>query len=127
MRIDPEEAALYGQEPGTFTDWEDLPATSDLLYYEGLHGAVVNDTVDVAQYPDLLIGVVPVVNLEWIQKLHRDKSMRGYSTEAVIDTILRRMPDYELDGPFVRFEDAGDVYAVRELPVRFTPGARETT
>ena len=50
--------------------------------------------VDIAQHPDLLIGVVPVINLEWIQKLWRDKAKRGYSTEAVTDTILRRMPDY---------------------------------
>jgi phosphoribulokinase len=88
------EAAPYGQEPGTFTDWEDLPAETDMLFYEGLHGAVVTDAVDVAQHADLLIGVVPVINLEWIQKLWRDKHVRGYSTEAVTDTILRRMPDY---------------------------------
>ena len=50
--------------------------------------------VNIAQHPDLLVGVVPVINLEWIQKLWRDKSKRGYSTEAVTDTILRRMPDY---------------------------------
>ena len=89
-----EEAEPYGQEPATFTPWESLPVGSDLLFYEGLHGAVVTEEADVAQYPDLLIGVVPVVNLEWIQKLHRDRSMRGYSTEAVTDTILRRMHDY---------------------------------
>jgi phosphoribulokinase len=89
-----EEAEPYGQPPGTFTPWEELPTGSDLLFYEGLHGAVVTETVDVARFPDLLIGVVPVVNLEWIQKLHRDKSTRGYSTEAVTDTILRRMHDY---------------------------------
>ncbi|WP_447777956.1 phosphoribulokinase [Variovorax boronicumulans] len=91
---DPVEAAPYKQEPGTFTPWEDLPADTDLLFYEGLHGAVVTPEVDVARYPDLLIGVVPVINLEWIQKLYRDKHVRGYSTEAVTDTILRRMPDY---------------------------------
>lgn len=91
---DPIEAAPYKQDPGTFTKWEDLPNDTDLLFYEGLHGAVVTDTVDVSKYPDLLIGVVPVINLEWIQKLYRDKNMRGYSTEAVTDTILRRMPDY---------------------------------
>ena len=68
--------------------------TLDLLFYEGLHGAVVTDKVNVAQYADLKIGVVPVINLEWIQKLHRDRAARGYSTEAVTDTILRRMPDY---------------------------------
>jgi phosphoribulokinase len=91
---DAEEAAPYQQDPGTFTPWEDVPAGTDLLYYEGLHGAVVTDEVNVAQYPDLLVGVVPVINLEWIQKLYRDKKQRGYSTEAVTDTILRRMPDY---------------------------------
>jgi len=91
---DLDEAAPYQQEPGTFTAWEDVPAGTDLLFYEGLHGAVVTPEVNIAQHPDLLIGVVPVINLEWIQKLWRDKSKRGYSTEAVTDTILRRMPDY---------------------------------
>jgi phosphoribulokinase len=88
-----EEAAPWNQEPGTFTPWQDLPP-SDLLFYEGLHGAVVTDKVNVAQHADLLVGVVPIINLEWIQKLIRDKGARGYSTEAVVDTILRRMPDY---------------------------------
>jgi phosphoribulokinase len=91
---DPVEAAPYGQEPGTFTAWEDLPEGTDLLFYEGLHGAVVTEEVNIARHPDLLIGVVPVINLEWIQKLWRDKHVRGYSAEAVTDTILRRMPDY---------------------------------
>ncbi len=88
------EAAPYGQPPGTFTEWEDLPSGTDLLFYEGLHGAVVTEKVNIAQYADLLIGVVPVINLEWIQKLQRDKAQRGYSTEAVTETILRRMHDY---------------------------------
>ena len=88
------EAEPFGQPPGTFTPWEDLPSGADLLFYEGLHGAVATDEVDVAQHADLLIGVVPVINLEWIQKVQRDKAERGYSTEAVMDTILRRMPDY---------------------------------
>jgi phosphoribulokinase len=91
---DPDEAAPYKQDPGTFTPWEAVPAGTDLLFYEGLHGAVVTPEIDIARHPDLLIGVVPVINLEWIQKLWRDKKMRGYSTEAVTDTILRRMPDY---------------------------------
>ncbi|MFI4889258.1 MAG: phosphoribulokinase [Steroidobacterales bacterium] len=91
---DDKEAAPYKQPPGTFTAWEELPQGTDLLFYEGLHGAVVTPEVNVARHPDLLIGVVPVVNLEWIQKLYRDKTQRGYSTEAVTDTILRRMPDY---------------------------------
>ncbi len=88
------EAKPYAQDPGTFTPWEDLSGDTDLLFYEGLHGAVVTDDVNIARYPDLLIGVVPVINLEWIQKLWRDKHVRGYSAEAVADTILRRMPDY---------------------------------
>ena len=91
---DAAEAAPYQQEPGTFTAWEDLAPDTDMLFYEGLHGAVVTPEVNVAKYPDLLIGVVPVINLEWIQKLYRDKNVRGYSAEAVTDTILRRMPDY---------------------------------
>jgi phosphoribulokinase len=91
---DTEEAAPFGQEPGTFTPWTDLPEGSDLLFYEGLHGAAKTDAVDVGRHADLLVGVVPIINLEWTQKLHRDKNLRGYSQEAVVDTILRRMPDY---------------------------------
>jgi len=89
-----EEAEPYAQEPGTFTAWEAIADDTALLFYEGLHGAVVTPQYNVAQYADLRIGVVPVINLEWIQKLWRDKHQRGYSTEAVTDTILRRMPDY---------------------------------
>lgn len=91
---DDAEAAPFGQEPGTFTPWESLVPDTDLLFYEGLHGAVVTDTVDVARHADLRIGVVPLINLEWIQKLHRDRATRGYTVEAVTETILRRMPDY---------------------------------
>ncbi len=91
---DDEEAEKYGSQPGTFTDWEQIPQDTGLLFYEGLHGAVVTDEVNVAQHCDLKIGVVPVINLEWIQKIHRDKMDRGYSEEAIKDTILRRMPDY---------------------------------
>jgi phosphoribulokinase len=91
---DDREAELYGKPPGTFTDWKEFPENTDLLFYEGLHGAIKTDKVDVAKHADLKIGVVPVINLEWIQKIHRDKAARGYSTEAVTDTILRRMPDY---------------------------------
>jgi phosphoribulokinase len=91
---DETEAAPFKQKPGTFTPWQDLPADTDLLFYEGLHGAVIDGEVDVARHVDLRIGVVPVINLEWIQKLHRDRASRGYSTEAVTDTILRRMHDY---------------------------------
>ena len=89
-----EEAAPYQKTAGTFTPWEDIPLDTDMLFYEGLHGAIVTERVNVAQHPDLLIGVVPVINLEWVQKLHRDKLVRGYTQEAIVDTILRRMPDY---------------------------------
>jgi phosphoribulokinase len=90
-----EEQALRWNLPmGCFTEWEDLPVGTDCLFYEGLHGAVQTGTVDVARHVDLLIGVVPTINLEWIQKLHRDTKIRGYSAEAVQDTILRRMHDY---------------------------------
>ncbi|MDR0478729.1 MAG: phosphoribulokinase [Burkholderiaceae bacterium] len=88
------EAAPYQQEPGTFTPWHDIPPGSDLLFYEGLHGCVADGDIDVSRHADLRVGVVPIINLEWIQKLHRDQHMRGYSQEAVTDTILRRMPDY---------------------------------
>lgn len=81
-------------KPGEFTPWEDIPPGSDLLFYEGLHGGVVTPTNNAAKYVDMLIGVVPIVNLEWIQKIFRDNAERGYSAEAIVDTILRRMPDY---------------------------------
>ncbi|HJV83733.1 phosphoribulokinase [Noviherbaspirillum sp.] len=124
---DEEEAAPYRQPPGTFTAWEDIPTDTDLLFYEGLHGGVVHKNINIAQYPDLLIGVVPVINLEWIQKLWRDKSMRGYSTEAVTDTILRRMPDYvnyicpQFSRTHVNFQrvpcvDTSNPFIAREIP-----------
>ncbi len=91
---DAQEADRHGVPPGEFTAWAAFDDGADLLFYEGLHGCVVNDTVNLAALADLKIGVVPVVNLEWIQKIHRDRSTRGYSTEAVTDTILRRMHAY---------------------------------
>ncbi|RRH97690.1 phosphoribulokinase [Mesorhizobium tamadayense] len=90
---DEDEEKLYGTPPGNFTEWREF-APSDLLFYEGLHGCVVTDKINLARHADLKIGVVPVINLEWIQKIHRDRATRGYSTEAVMDVILRRMPDY---------------------------------
>ncbi len=124
---DPTEAAPYGQAPGTFTPWEDLDQGSDLLFYEGLHGGVVYEEIDVARHPDLLIGVVPIINLEWIQKLHRDRSQRGYSKEAVVDTILRRMPDYlnyicpQFSRTHVNFQrvpvvDTSNPFIARDIP-----------
>jgi phosphoribulokinase len=122
-----EEAEQWGQEPGTFTAWQEIPEGSDLLFYEGLHGAVVTSDVDVSQYPDLLIGVVPVVNLEWIQKINRDCRYRGYSVEAVTDVILRRMHDYthyicpQFSRTHVNFQrvpivDTSNPFIAREIP-----------
>jgi phosphoribulokinase len=91
---DAAEARELGGEPGTFTPWQPMAEASDLLFYEGLHGGYVGAQADVARHVDLLVGVVPIINLEWIQKLHRDQTLRGYSQEAVVETILRRMPDY---------------------------------
>jgi phosphoribulokinase len=124
---DREEAVRYNCAIGSFTDWEALPAKNDLLFYEGLHGAVKTDKVNIAQYPDLKIGVVPVINLEWIQKIHRDCSARGYATEEVMETMLRRMPDYiryicpqftETDINFQRVPtvDTSNPFAARWIP-----------
>ena len=127
---DETEAAPYAHlelRPGEFTPWEDTPADSDMLFYEGLHGALVTDDVDIAQHVDLKIGVVPVVNLEWIQKIHRDTSDRGYSEESVVATILRRMPDYvnyivpqfqhtDINVQRVPVVDTSDPFIARDIP-----------
>ena len=85
---DEDGAARSLQQAGTFTPWQDMPAGTDLLFYEGLHGGYVGSDADVARHVDLLVGVVPIINLEWIQKLHRDQNLRGYSQQAVVDTML---------------------------------------
>lgn len=110
-------ATRLGVAPGEFTDWRPLADGGDLLFYEGQHGGVVANTwtrrqvdarhfppeidrrvgrpgIDVAQHVDLLIGIVPAINLEWIQKIHRDCA-KGYCTpDDSLETILRRMDDY---------------------------------
>jgi len=124
---DAEEAAPYNQKPGTFTPWTDFGEGTDLLFYEGLHGGVKTDKVNIAGEVDLLIGVAPTVNLEWIQKLHRDKRARGHSHEAVVDTILRRMPDYvnyicpQFSETHVNFQrvptvDTSNPFTARDIP-----------
>ncbi|MEJ2761133.1 MAG: phosphoribulokinase [Gammaproteobacteria bacterium] len=89
-----QEAARHHYPPGSLTPWEPLPRDTDLLFYEGLHGGLVTDAVDVAGWVDLLLGVVPIINLEWIQKIHRDKAVRGYTAEDATNMILDRMHDY---------------------------------
>jgi phosphoribulokinase len=122
-----EEAATFGHEPGTFTPWEELPDDTDVLFYEGLHGGVRAEGINVARYVDLLIGVVPIVNLEWIQKIHRDTRARGYSVEAATDTILRRMHDYvhyitpQFSATHVNFQrvpvvDTSNPFVARDIP-----------
>lgn len=128
----PDEAKPYVQEPGTFTPWEEIPSGTDILFYEGLHGAVVTDTVDVTRHADLLVGVVPIINLEWIQKAHRDKTERGYSPEAVMATILRRMPDYinyicpQFSRTHVNFQRVPTVDTSDPFIARFIPTADES-
>lgn len=126
------EAEPYGQETGTFTPWEDVPPGTDLLFYEGLHGAVVTPEVNVAQQADLIVGVVPIINLEWIQKAYRDKAERGYSTEAVMDTVLRRMPDYvnyicpQFSRTHVNFQRVPTVDTSNPFIARFIPTPDES-
>jgi phosphoribulokinase len=123
----PEEAALYGAEPGTFTEWEQIESGSDILLYEGLHGGFVSDEVNVAEHVDLLIGVVPIVNLEWIQKIHRDHQARGYDTADITTTILRRMRDYvehitpqfsitDINFQRVPLVDTSNPFVARDIP-----------
>lgn len=88
------EAREARQSVGTFTPWQSLSPGTDVLFYEGLHGGVVTEEHDLARHVDLLIGVTPTVNLEWIQKIRRDTDERDYDAGEVTYTILRRMPDY---------------------------------
>jgi phosphoribulokinase len=126
------EAEPFKQEPGTFTPWQDIPKDTDLLFYEGLHGAVVTPEINVARHADLIIGVVPIINLEWIQKLHRDRETRGYSTEAVVDTVLRRMPDYvnyicpQFSQSHINFQRVPTVDTSNPFTARYIPTADES-
>jgi phosphoribulokinase len=121
------EAAEFSQKPGTFTAWAPLPDHTDLLMYEGLHGGAVTDQVDVAKHVDLMVGVVPTINLEWIQKIRRDTDERGYAPEDVARTILRRMPDYvryitpqfsrtDINFQRVPLVDTSNPFIAREVP-----------
>jgi phosphoribulokinase len=128
---DDEEAQRLGLPPGTFTPWGELPS-SDLLFYEGLHGGVVTADVDVARHTDLLVGVVPIINLEWIQKISRDRSERSLTTEEVVETILRRMPDYvrhicpQFSRTHVNFQRVPTVDTSNPFIARFIPTADES-
>lgn len=116
-----------GYTPGNFTPWRALPADSDLLFYDGLHGGVVTEQFDIARHVDLLIGVTPIVNLEWIQKIYRDTHSRGYREEAVVETIIKRMNDYvhdivpQFSHTHINFQrvplvDTSNPFVVRDVP-----------
>jgi phosphoribulokinase len=122
-----EEGALHGAKPGTFTEWEPLPPDTDLLFYEGLHGGVVTDAYNIREQVDLLIGVAPTINLEWIQKIKRDTEERGHEQEDVMDTIYRRIYDYmhyivpQFARTNINFQrtplvDTSDPFIRREIP-----------
>ena len=122
-----EEAVLYGSKPGTFTDWEPIPPNTDLLFYEGLHGGVASGDINMAEHVDLLIGVAPTINLEWIQKINRDTAERGYKPEDVMDVIYRRMYDYmhyivpQFEHTHINFQrvpmvDTSNPFMVRNIP-----------
>ena len=96
------EARAAGLPVGTFTPWAPLPAGTQLLFYEGLHGGIVTDEYDVAGHVDLLIGMTPTVNLEWIQKIRRDTDERGYDAQEVsrTDVNFQRVPLVDTSNPF---------------------------
>ena len=138
-----EEARSAGQQAGTFTPWEKVPPGTDLLFYEGLHGGYVGEDANIAQHMDLLVGVAPVINLEWIQKIRRDSDERGHDPKDVTRTILRRMPDYvthitpqfsrtDINFQRVPLVDTSNPFVVREIPspaeslvvVHLNPGSR---
>jgi phosphoribulokinase len=123
------EAQAAEQAVGTFTPWAKLPPDSDVLFYEGLHGGIVTSEVNVARHVDLLIGVTPIVNLEWIQKIKRDRDERGQTVEDVTGTILRRLPDYvtyitpQFSRTDVNFQrvplvDTSNPFVEREIPTQ---------
>lgn len=122
-----DEAVPWNQMPGTFTPWQPLAQPTDVLFYEGLHGGVVTPEYNVAQHVDLLVGVVPIVNLEWIQKLVRDTSERSHSREAVMGSVVRSMDDYinyitpQFSRTHINFQrvptvDTSNPFAARSIP-----------
>ena len=129
---DPIEALTAKVAEGSFTPWTDIEPGTDLLLYEGLHGAVISDNVDVARHADLRIGVVPVINLEWIQKIERDRASRGHTTEEITAAILRRMPDYvkyicpQFTGTDINFQRVPTVDTSNPFVARWIPTPDES-
>ncbi len=129
---DDEEARLHNTPIGQFTSWEEISYGTDVLFYEGLHGAAITENVNIAKYADLKIGVTPVINLEWIQKIQRDKVERGYSQEAVTDAILHRLPDYvkyicpQFTETDINFQRIPTVDTSNPFIARWIPSAEES-
>jgi phosphoribulokinase len=130
-----QEAAPFagaGLKAGDFTPWTQVKPGTELLFYEGLHGCLRAGEIDLTQYVDLKVGVSPVINLEWIQKIHRDTHVRGYSEEAVVDTILRRMDDYvryvipQFEATDINFQRVPIVDTSNPLIARDIPTADES-
>jgi len=127
------EANLFGELEKTFKEYGEKGHCKRRYYIhtdeEGESFGVKDGSIDVAKYVDLLIGVVPVVNLEWIQKIHRDKEQRGYSAEATVDTIHRRMWDYinyltpQFSRTHINFQrvptvDTSNPFIARDIPTQ---------
>jgi phosphoribulokinase len=119
-------------QPGEFTPWEELPEDTDMMVYEGLHGVVRHDGRDLGGHVDLKLGVAPIINLEWIRKMHNDTERRGYSRDAVLDSILRRMNDYvrylipQFQHSDVNFQQVPVVDTSDPLIARDVPNADES-
>ena len=121
------EAREAGGKVGGFTDWKQVPEGTDLLVYQGLHGAYRSATVDIASLSDFTIGVTPIVNLEWIKKIHNDTLNRGYSLEEVKAIIENRLYDYvrhitpQFSNTDVNFQrvplvDTSNPFVARDIP-----------
>ena len=115
-KLSEENARQHDLPPGGFTPWQDLPLESDCLFYEGMHGGVVADSwtrrkqqltppsgdrrsernsgVNVAQYVDLLIGVVPAINLQWAQRIHHERVLSNRPAEQTTEHIVQQLQDY---------------------------------
>lgn len=81
-------------ELGQFMFWEDIFLGIDVLFYEGFYGGVKGEGYDVVVLVDLLVGVVLIINFEWIQKIYCDNVECGYFVEVIVDMILCWMFDY---------------------------------
>ena len=150
-----EQAQKLGITKGEFSPWQDLAEDTDLLFYEGPHGGCVEASwsartmseshnpfvieqrlksetiedagVDIAKWVDLLIGIVPNINLEWMQKIKRQCSVTTCSQDDAINTILRRLPDYinyiapqfsltDINFQRIPFVDTSNPFSMEDIP-----------